>query len=125
MSVPLVPKMCGVEGAGVLAHAAVLLTLGGPHYAGHSKLFFGSFDLASATGVQQGDPLGPLLFALCIHPLVLQLDRLLREGPHADPTALSLFYLDDGIICGSAEAVSKGLQLIVDECSRLGLKLDF
>ena len=104
-------------------HFPILSTWAHWCYGGHTKLFFGNFELASATGVQQGDPLGLLLFALCIHPLVLQLDRLLHEGPHADHAALSLFYLDDGIICGSADTVSEALKLIVDESSRLGLKL--
>ena len=39
-------------------------------------LYFGSFLLSSSSGVQQGDPLGPLLFALAIHPLVCQLSSL-------------------------------------------------
>ena len=93
-------------------------------YGNHTRLFFANMDIAPATGVQQGDPLGPLLFALCIHPLVLRLHDKLREGAHADSSALSLFYLDDGILCGNADAVGASLRFVMDECARLGLKLN-
>jgi len=36
-------------------------------YSSKTSLFHGDFHLDSATGVQQGDPLGPALFALAIH----------------------------------------------------------
>ena len=42
-------------------------------YSAPSHLFWGSRRLVSADGVQQGDPLGPLLFCLTIHPLIIQL----------------------------------------------------
>ena len=66
-------------------------------YGSHSNLFFGDFKLDSATGVQQGDPLGPLLFACCVQPLVLSIDRLFRLGQHADP---------DGITCSTSMTAS-------------------
>ena len=42
-------------------------------YADPSFLFFGPHIIESAEGVQQGDPLGPLLFSLSIHQLVRSL----------------------------------------------------
>lgn len=38
-----------------------------------SSLFFGSSCIKSEEGVQQGDPLGPLLFRIAIHPIVSSL----------------------------------------------------
>ena len=58
-------------------------------YEGHSSLFCGDAVLPSQEGVQQGDPLGPLLFCLTIYPLIQQLKSEFR-----------LFYLDDGIMGG-------------------------
>ena len=49
-----------------------------------SILQFGDRSLSSAEGVQQGDPLGPLLFCLSLHPLLISLSSKLRIG-----------YLDD------------------------------
>jgi hypothetical protein len=39
-------------------------------YGQASRLYVGDEYIWSTTGVQQGDPLGPLLFALVLHPLV-------------------------------------------------------
>ena len=41
-----------------------------------STLYFGGSILNSADGVQQGDPLGLLLFCLAIHPVVAVTDVL-------------------------------------------------
>lgn len=38
-------------------------------YSNSSFLRFGEFLVESQVGVQQGDPLGPVLFCLAIHPL--------------------------------------------------------
>ena len=47
-------------------------------YSQHSHLFFGDYIISSQAGVQQGDPLGPLLFCLVLHVLV---SKLLNESP--------------------------------------------
>ena len=78
-----------------------------------STLFFRDTTLLSAEGVQQGDPLGPLLFCLVIHPLVLQLGSELR-----------LFYLDDGTLGGPEEEVLRDFEFIECEAASLGLYLN-
>ena len=69
--------------------------------------------IQSAEGVQQGDPMGPLLFCLSIQQLVYKLQ-----------SELVLFYLDDGTIAGSLQDVLADLRLIEFEASKLGLELN-
>ena len=69
-------------------------------------------------GVQQGDPLGPLLFSLVLHPLALRIER---EFPNLD---LSVWYLDDGTIIGNVEDVFRVFELIRVEGPSLGLNLN-
>ena len=71
--------------------------------------------VSSQTGVQQGDPLGPMLFALVLHKLVSSID--------ADDGCLNLilqtWYLDDGVLAGNHTAVLHALQLIEEMSPRL------
>ena len=78
-----------------------------------SSLFCGDHVLQSEEGVQQGDPLGPLLFCLAIHPLVTKLT-----------SEFKVFYLDDGTLGGSAQSVLHDLQLVEREAAELGLQLN-
>ncbi len=78
-----------------------------------SLLFCGDHILQSAEGVQQGDPLGPLLFCLTIQPLLLKL--------HSD---FSVFYLDDGTLGGGLEEVLHDLHIVEEEAAVLGLQLN-
>ena len=82
-------------------------------YSSPSSLFWWDKIIQSAEGVQQGDPLGPLLFCLTIHPLVSQLK-----------SELCLWYLDDTTIGGPAEDVKHDLEVIVCEGAALGLHLN-
>ena len=85
-------------------------------YSSESRLQFGDFVLGSSTGVQQGDPLGPLLFAAALQPLAEQL--------RSSPLDLSLFYLDDGVLAGSIASVSAALTQVQGASADLGLALN-
>ena len=78
-----------------------------------SCLFCGDHILQSAEGVQQGDPMGPLLFCLSIHALVSKLK-----------SELIVFYIDDCTIGGSVQDVLADLRRVECEASELGLELN-
>ena len=82
-----------------------------------SHLYFGPFLLSSSSGIQQGDPLGPLLFALTIHPLVCQLSSI----PRVD---ISAWNLDDGMLKGSQQGVFNALHLLHSSSTHHGLFLN-
>ena len=69
-------------------------------------LHIGSHIIHSCCGVQQGDPFGPLGFALALHPVI---ERIKRELPGL---IVNAWYLDDGILCGSACDLSIALEII-------------
>jgi hypothetical protein len=85
-------------------------------YSEESTLFFGSHTLPSAAGIQQGDPLGPLLFALAVQPVARELKDLGLD--------LCVFYLDDGVLAGDLRTVARALQLVQTRCSAIGLALN-
>ena len=72
--------------------------------------------LTSESGVQQGDPLGPLFFSLVLHKVIVAID--------ADDVCLRLilqaWYLDDGVLAGPKHAVlcvpSLGIFINLSKC---------
>ena len=82
-------------------------------YNAPSTLFFGRYTLDSATGVQQGDPLGPALFSLAIQSLATTLS-----------SEFNIWYLDDGTIGGETSQVLSDLQSVKRMSSALGLQLN-
>jgi len=75
-------------------------------------LFHGEFCLDSATGVQQGDPLRPALFAFAIHGVTSEVK-----------SDLNFWYLDDGCISGDPQTMLSNAAFIRNGLSSVGLEI--
>ena len=82
-------------------------------YSDSSVLKFGSYSIDSNEGVQQGDPLGPLLFSLTIHSLLVNCESDLRIG-----------YLDDITLGGLTSMVTSDVSRLKSDAAKLGLELN-
>ncbi|GAU90643.1 hypothetical protein RvY_03032 [Ramazzottius varieornatus] len=82
-------------------------------YRSPTNLIYGEHVIPSARGVQQGDPLGPLLFCL----LTRNLSKSLQSP-------FNVWYLDDSTLGGDFELVSRDFQTIVEIGACLGLELN-
>ena len=81
-------------------------------YSSPSHLQWGDRSILSAEGVQQGDPLGPLLFCLTLHRYCQRLSSV-----------LCISYLDDVTIGGSCADILRDL-MVVREAESIGLNLN-
>jgi hypothetical protein len=86
-------------------------------YKSHPKLWHPLGQFVSAAGVQQGDPIGPLLFSLALNRLVDSLNDV-------ENLTHNFWYLDDGILAGSQRAIHEGLARIQSAEAWLGLQLN-
>ena len=81
-------------------------------------LFLGKDSIRSCYGVQQGDPLCPLGFALTLHPLI---EKIKAELPRL---TLNAWYLDDGTLMGHPEDLAAALHIVERNGPSLGLHLN-
>ena len=86
-------------------------------YSGQPLLHLGKDVIHSCSGVQQGDPLGPLGFALTLHPII---ERIKAD---VQSTTMNAWYLDDGTIMGPPDALTSALQIVERDGPSLGLNL--
>ena len=82
-------------------------------YGNPSVLKFGNRSVISQEGAQQGDPLGPLLFCLAIHPILTSLSSNLVAG-----------YLDDITLGGDEKTLAHDVSTIRARGEAMGLKLN-
>ena len=82
-------------------------------YARFSDLFWGEHTISSECGVQQGDPLGPLLFSLVLQKVVSFLAT--------QDLLLNAWFLDDGTIAGERAVLSVLYEQISLMSSELGM----
>ena len=90
-------------------------------YGSHPLLWHPLGQISSQSGIQQGDPLGPLLFALVLQKLI--------SGVDADDECMDLlyqaWYLDDGTLAGNRPAVLWAMHIIEELGPALGLYINF
>ena len=72
-------------------------------YSQHNKLFVYATHIQSESGVQRGDPLGPLQFSLGLWPIIKELDDKLPN------LIQNSWYFDDGIITGTEQELCDSL----------------
>ena len=75
-------------------------------YSLHSQLFYNKFAVSSESGIQQGDPLGPLIFSLTLWPII---EKIQETSPELQQHS---WYLDDGILVGSEDNLIKSWDLL-------------
>ena len=75
--------------------------------------------LSSTSGVQQGDPLGSLLFSLVIHPVIIEIENA------CESLSFNKWYLDDGALAGSKTSIDQALSILNNQGPPLGLFPNF
>ena len=86
-------------------------------YSERAPLFTGGKLLWSKEGTHQGCPLGPLGFALGIHPVLLELAR-------TPGVKWQSWYLDDAILLGDAQHIAAALLEVQERMALRGLRLN-
>ena len=91
-------------------HAPSVYNLAHLSYSEPSILAVGESSIPSESGIQQGDPLGPLLFALGVNDIARSIT-----------TPINIWYLDDATVGGTLTAVCANLRHVVPALAEIGL----
>ena len=85
---------------------------------GHHPLLWHSLGcLSSESGVQQRDPLGPMLFSLVLNILVMKIAR----DSACSNIPFHAWYLDDGAVADPRSSLCRILTLLQEEGPALGI----
>ena len=87
-------------------------------YGDESLLDYNGFTIQSSCGVQQGDPIGPLLFALALNTLVAKINASCSLSIH-------IWYFDDGTLVGCKADLLKALNILSTEGKQYGFEVNF
>ena len=82
-------------------------------YSSPSALFFGEEVLRSETGIQQGDPFGPAMFALGIDEVARRVE-----------SEFNVWYLDDAALGDTPERVIEDVKTLIDGLGTIGLEVN-
>jgi hypothetical protein len=87
-------------------------------YSNPNRVLFGRELFYAHTGVQQGDPLGPLLFSMVLQPLVQKIKE------RCPSLKLNAWFLDDGAFIGPTAELLNVLELIKEYYAESKLELN-
>ena len=71
-------------------------------------------------GVQQGDPLGPFLFALVLQQIV----NMIYTDEECADLSHNAWYLDDGSLAGKSASVLRALNIVSSQGPALGFNIN-
>ena len=86
-------------------------------YSQLSWLKFSNSLVLTACGVQQGDPLAPLLSAITIHPIIVAFKNQFPD------LASNVWYLDDGSLVGDVNLLTQVFPHLVSSMAKVGLEV--
>ncbi|KAL0227067.1 hypothetical protein P9112_014391 [Eukaryota sp. TZLM1-RC] len=107
---------CSIHGS-LLEYMPELMPYFQSTYSTNPNLHFGNSILSSSSGVKEGDPLGPLLFCLAIHPILLQIQEMF-------PSLKMIAYMDDVVLICDLNIVKKATVCFEELFTKKGLQLD-
>ena len=90
-------------------------------YSQHPLLWHQLGILTSQVGVQQGDPLGPFLFALVLQRIV----NMIYTDEECADVSHNAWYLDDGSLAGKSASVLRALNIVSSQGPALGFNISF
>ena len=89
-------------------------------YGQHPALWHSLGTISSEIGVQQGDPLGPLLFCLVLQQII----SAIAEDVDCESLLFHHWYIDDGVVAGPVAAIARVLAIIQESGPPLGLNIN-